>query len=473
MRDRSPAILAGALIFGAGLRALRVCARWDELTLAYAAYMAPLAQSVEAGHPTALLGSWIGLHPPLYGTLHAVLEVLWPVPLVWLCMSALASLGAAAVAGRTAGAIAALVLATAPVQLMDSAEINNYPLASLAIAGLIWSARRSWPWLAAAAVLAAWCHLLGAIAAVGVVGWRLLRGPPVARWPLVTAVVLGLLPIAGGAARLVQMQSTWSQPGVDLIAWAQMVGGSIGPEGLLMAPVVLIGLRRELAAGWLAIAGALLLAIALGAAAAHQRPYLGLLAPIAAVAVGRAVVHRPRLAWVIIALCLVRGVRFAASDLVRLQAIAADQERPRAIDQAIALSAPGDTLWLVAPALHPDDDKTDTSAVLWRLRPWERMPIVRPVEMEYKDYRFGHPRGWRGRVVHTSTELDPAAFDAVAAQRLAAGGRLWVVLYDHSPAEGLGARVERVLRPYRTESVAVGSDQGLGVDMLHQVAGLR
>ena len=43
MRDRSSAMLAAALIIGAALRALRVATRWDELTLAYAAYMAPLA----------------------------------------------------------------------------------------------------------------------------------------------------------------------------------------------------------------------------------------------------------------------------------------------------------------------------------------------------------------------------------------------------------------------------------------------
>ena len=66
MRHYSPAVLAAALIIGGLLRTMRVCARWDELTLAYAAYMEPLAESLGAGHPTALLGSWIGLHPPLY-----------------------------------------------------------------------------------------------------------------------------------------------------------------------------------------------------------------------------------------------------------------------------------------------------------------------------------------------------------------------------------------------------------------------
>jgi hypothetical protein len=471
MRNHSLAALAPALILGAALRALRVGARWDELTLAYAAYMEPLAAALQDGHPSALVGSWTGLHPPLYGTLHAVLEVAWPVPLVWLCLSALTSLGAAAVVGRTAGPVAALVLATAPVHLMDAAEINNYPLASLSIAVLIWAARRSWGWLAAAALFAAWSHLLGGVAAAGVVGWRLSRGPSVDRWSLLAASALGMLPIVGGVMRLMQMDSTWSQPSVDLLAWMLLVARTVGPEAWLMAPVVLLGLRRELAAGGLALGGALLLATVLGAAAAHQRPYLGLLAPIAAVAVGQAVRSRPRLGWVVVALCLVRGVRVGAAEVDSVQRLVADQDRPRAIDAAIASSEPGDTLWLVAPALQPDDDKSDTSAVLWRLSPWASMPIARPVRSEYKDYRFGHPRHWQERVVHTSTELDEAAFDAVAAQRLGAGGRLFIVLYDHAPAHGLKARIERVMRPYEWVAEPVGEDRGLGADWLYRVDG--
>jgi len=473
MRHHSPAALAAALILGGVLRAMRVGARWDELTLAYAAYMEPLADALSLGHPSALPGAWIGLHPPLYGTIHAVLEVLWPVPLLWLGLSALASVGAVAVVGRAAGPVAALVLATAPVHLMDAAEINNYPLASLAIACLILSARRSWVWLSAAAVFAAWAHILGAVAAAGVIAWRLLRGPPVQRWPLVAASVLGVLPILGGVARLLQMESTWSQPDVDLAVWWSMVSNTLGIEGLILVPVVLLGLRREVAAGWMSIVGALALAIVLGAAAAHQRPYLGLIAPIAAVAVGQAARSRPWLAWGVVVLCLVRGVRFGVEDLGRLQEISADQERIRAIDLAIERSEPGDTLWLVAPALQPDDDKTDFGAVMWRLHPWETMSIARPSGLEYKDYRFGHPRNWRGRVVHTSTELDPAAFDQIAADRLGEGGTLWVVLYDHAPASGLKERVERTLRPYVAVTEDVGIDAGLGTDWLAHVEAIR
>ena len=172
MRPTSPATLALGLAVGAVLRLLRMGVRWDELTLAYAAYSEPLARSVEEGHPTALIGNWIGLHPPLHGVIHAVTEVLWPAPFLWLFFSVLCSFGAVFIVGRTAGPLAALVLATAPVHVIDAAEVNNYPLASLAVAVLLWAARRDWRWLAAAAVFAGWSHILGGLAAVGVVGWR-------------------------------------------------------------------------------------------------------------------------------------------------------------------------------------------------------------------------------------------------------------------------------------------------------------
>ena len=186
------------------------------------------------------------------------------------------------VVGRTGGVAAALVLATAPVHLLDSAEVNNYPMGSLAVALLMVSARGPWPMLAAAAVFAAWSHLLAGVGAVVVVGWRLLqlRGADARR--LVAAVGLGVLPIAGGAARLMGQGSTWAQPDVDWAAWMDLLMGTVGPEGLLLIPIVAWGLRGPLAWGWTSMAVGLLALVALGAAAAHQRPYYGLIAPIAA-----------------------------------------------------------------------------------------------------------------------------------------------------------------------------------------------
>jgi hypothetical protein len=145
----------------------------------------------------------------------------------------------------------------------------------------------------------------------------------------------------------------------------------------------------------------------------------------------------------------------------------------RGIDFAIANAQVGDTVWLVSPALEADDDKTAMSSVLWRLRPWLAMPIGRPVDFEYKDYRYGQPREWNGLMVHSSTELDAAAFDHVARSRFGTGGRMWVVLYDYTPATGLTERLERVLQPYDATWHSVGVDRGLGVDQVSVLGGLK
>ena len=213
--------------------------------------------------------------------------------------------------------------------------------------------------------------------------------------------------------------------------------------------------------------------VMLGAAAAHQRPYLGLIAPMAALAVGQAVAKRPVLLWVVLALTSVRGVRFAAEDVHRVVAIMDDLERERAIDVALSKAEPGDTVWLVSPALQTDDDKTAYSPVLWRFRPWTAMPIAKPVAFEYKDYRYGQPRTVNGITMHSSTELESAAFDHVASVAVDGERTLWIVLYDYSPANGMVGRIERVLQPYESTWASVGDDRGLGADQLVRVEGLR
>ena len=142
MRSNSLALIL-VLIVAAVLRLLRMHVRWDEITLAYAAYAEPLVTAMADGHPTALLGHWIGLHPPLWGVIQAAFELTLPMPWVWMGFSAACSLGAVWVVGRHAGWVAALVLATAPVHLLDAAEVNNYPLAALSMALLLAAARGS------------------------------------------------------------------------------------------------------------------------------------------------------------------------------------------------------------------------------------------------------------------------------------------------------------------------------------------
>jgi len=467
------AAFALVVIAAAALRLLRMGVRWDEIALAYAAYAEPLTLAVAEGHPTALLGSWIGLHPPLWGMVQAVMEQWVPIPWVWLGFSAMCSVAAVWVVGRTGGVVAALVLATAPVHLLDSAEVNNYPMASLAIALLMVTARGPWAGLAFAAVFAAWSHLLAGVGAFAVVAWRLGGLRPVERRNLLFAVALGMLPIGGGALRLMGQGSTWSQPQVSWSEWGSLLATTVGPEGLLLAPVMLWGLRGHLLVGWASMSGGLLALVAMGAAAAHQRPYLGLIAPIAALAIARSVLRKPVLLWVVVGLTVCRGVRFASEDLERIEAVVADLSVERAVDTALASARPGDAVWLVSPALQTDDDKTAFSGVLWRIHPWERFPIDRFVSFEYKDYRYGQPRNRAGVTVHTSTELDAQAFDHVTRKRLESGGQMWVVLYDYGPATGMVERIERVLQPYDAEWSAVGADRGLGVDRMIAVKGLQ
>ena len=468
MRSNSLALIA-VLVLAAALRVLRMIVRWDEITLAYAAYAEPIVQAIAGFHPSALLGSWIGLHPPLWGVIHGALEWVAPLPFLWMGFSVACSTCAVFVVGRVGGWVPALVLATAPVHLLDAAELNNYPLASLAVAALVVCAEGGWLQLALAAIFAGWAHLLTGVGAVGLVLWRSirLRGP--SRLALLSVVVAGLMPIAGGAFRLMGQGSTWAQPEVPTLRWLGFVADTVGPEGWFLVPFVLLGLRGSTRALWVCLVGTLVVAVGLDAAASHQRPYLGLIAPVAAMAVAHTLRRYPRLTWVVVGLCLVRGGRFAADDLGRVSAIISDQERSRGIDLVLSQASPGDTVWLVAPALQADDDKTAFSAVLWRFTPWTSMPMALGGDFEFKDYRYGQPRKVGGLTVHTSTELYPAPFDHIFAKANADGHAVWVVVYDHSPATGLIARIEHVMAPYSVAWQSVGEDQGLGADLVLRV----
>lgn len=470
------------LAFGLLLRGARVISRWDELSLAYAAYQEPTAAALAEGrlHDAATL--WVGLHPPLYSLLFGLSELLLPIPLLWLSASALLSLAAVAMvglaAGRAGGPIAAAVLATSPLQLADAAEVNNYPLATASMALVLLCARGPWLPLGLAAGLACWSHVLAMAGAGAVVAWRLAQPQPRGeRLRLLAASGLFALPVLAGMVARMERDGTFSQGGLQLVEWAGLLAGAVGPVGLLLAVAVLIGLRGPALACWAGPALALGAALVTGAAAPHQRPYLDLLGPSAALAVATAVGLAPEGRWrrlagaVVLLLCLGRGVVGLGEELQRLRDIRDDLGRERALDVALRESVPGDTLWLVSPALQSDDDKTAIGPLMWRLSPWAPMPIARPVAFEYADYHYGQPREVRGRVVHTSTELDEAAFDHVAGAALTRG-RIFVVLADHAPAGGLQSRVERSLRPYRVEVEEVGLDRGLGVDRLYRVRGL-
>jgi len=111
--------------------------------------------------------------------------------------------------------------------------------------------------------------------------------------------------------------------------------------------------------------------------------------------------------------------------------------------------------------------------------------------------RFGQPRVWGQRVVHSSVDLvegeiqagcqrsfsSAEAFEAAAGWHLAAGKRLWVILYDHSPACDMPGGMDWAFRNFHLGELSpddptspclwVGEDLGLGRDRLCVVEGHR
>ena len=256
-----------------------------------------------------------------------------------------------------------------------------------------------------------------------------------------------------------------------------LVRHSAGPEALLVMAVGFTGLVVSARAPRAAVCTLALVygaALVGGVAAPHQRPYLGLFVPLAGLSVGAALAEartrRPRLGWGVALLLgvamAVRGGRSAVSEWQTVQSIRADLATIRGVDVALGESKEGDTLWLVAPALRADDDKSDHSAVLWRWSPWSPMPRaeIPGVRFDFTDWMWGQPRRVAGRVLHTSTELDPGRFDRVVRAAHDAGGRVFVVLYDHGPATGLLDRVTRTVRIYTPRHDVLARERGLGDD---------
>lgn len=470
MAEHRGRLLALVLAVAAVPRLLQAGLRWDEVALAYAAYTEPAAAALADGAPTAALGAWVGLHPPLHALLMGALELVWPAPVLWLGLSVACSLGAVALVGWRAGPLAALLLASSPLQVAYAAELNNYPLAVLAVAALLAAGPGPWWALLAAVGLACQAHVLAAAAAGGAVLHRLRTVPADRGWVAAWAVVLAA-PTVLGALRLAGGSGTFVQPPFALGPWVAQAAAGIGAGGLLLGAGALAGLRGPTLAVGLPLVGLMALSLLLGAAAPHQLPYLLLPAPVLAVALGTALAGRPRwLRGAVALVCLLRLGPVLGDQLARAQAIRADLARPRAVDRALAESAPGDVVWLVAPALQADDDKTDTSPVLWRLGLLDPMPMARDGGFDYLDWRFGQPRRWRGRVIHTSTELAEQPLDHVLRAAWAGGHTVFVVLYDHAPATDLAGRVERAVRPWSPQAVRLPRSAGLGDDWLYRLA---
>jgi hypothetical protein len=477
------------------LRFVQACLRWDEIALAYAAYQQPFVDAVWAGD----LGAWAnfhGLHPPLYSLFFLLLDALWGAPGAWLLFSAIVSTAAVWVVGRSAGLAAAAILAVDPLQIAYAGEVNNYPLLVLLVTLVLWSGERaksggSTTALLICGILASWTHFLGGLV-FGLFGLQLLRQDRRRGLRVMGIGLLGALPVLIRMLQLAGESGSYGQSGLDVTLIGTGLVEKIGWWWLLVLPAAVGAVRHKRALGWTAFAlvVAILSLFALQIAAPHQQPYWLVLGPFVAILVAA---NPGPLPWLLAVLGL---LTVGSSQLNRVGALREDLHRERAIDEALRLAEPMDAFWLVAPALQPDDDKQATSDVLWRLSPWTPAPAFRQ-DFEFVDPRFGQPRVWGERVVHTSVDIvegeilsgcqrryiSSESFESAVGWHLDAGKRLWVILYDHGPACDMPGGMDWALRNFNLGELSpddpsspclwVGENHGLGRDRLCVVESRR
>ncbi len=461
--------LFGVFALALTLRLLRAAVRWDEVALAYAAYAEPALRAWENGRPQDLFSAWIGLHPPLYAALLATELHLFPIPLLWLLSSVLPGAIASTCLAHRYGLPAGLFFATWAPALLQAAELDNYPLAGAALALLLSS--RPFPRSAflLAFSLTIWSHVLLILPA-----WALLLHRAWAetrdRIPLLAGGVLVSLPLAAGILLRTTRPGTFSQQGFSPIEWSTDLLDRLGPGGALLVGLAGLGLLRrprDLASHSAALlGGSWLVALVANIAAPHQFQYLALLSAPFAIGFVRLFGPSPRAVLLASLLCLLTALPLLHSDLEALRSIHRDFGQERAIDRALSRARPGDLLYLLAPALQDDDDKTDFSPVIWRFPPWTRFPPIRPVAFDRTDWRYGQPHSWRGLHIHTATELWTAPFDQLVDAAFQRSATVHLVLYDHAPATGLEQRVSRALRIYQPELHRFPRTSALGDDLL-------
>ena len=392
------------------MRGLRIIVRWDEVAWQYASYTGPMARGLQSGDASVLL-DFTGLHPPLYYGLLAAGEVWLPIPLLWLLFSALCSLGVVAIFWKRP--VVAALLATSPIQLAYAAELNNYPLTAVVIAGL-WALRDRPRAFAVLALLAPWTHGLAGF--VAVVLALLSRN----RWAA-GALVVATLPLLPGVWTLMLESGTYTQPPLDIELSVRDFVGRFGLVGAALLPFAAIGAwrHRSVATG-LGLTAVFVFALVLvGIAAPHQFPYwLAFSVPLALL-VEASGFHR-----IALGIALIQGLWYAAYDARRIELIAGDDAR--AIDAALDRAEPGDGVYLLAPHLRNDDDKGASSPVLWRLQPWKRMPAAQPYAFDFEDFRHGQPRLVDGLTVYVQDEVRDELSQAIAAHP-----SLWLVVYEH------------------------------------------
>ena len=409
----------GILLFTVASRLVRVAGRWDEWALHYATYNEATRTALLSGNIIDALTGWVGLHPPGYPLLHSIASIVWPAPLVWLLISAVASTVAvwALLKAHPQTVIPALVIATDPVQIHYAAEVNNYPIATMLLA-LAWMAhRRDRPvLLAVVAFLSCWVHLIGAVA-VGLIAIMSRH-----RYHLIAVMACSSALLIPEATGIVMDEGSRKQPPLDLGSSLRDALDRFGPSWVVLVPVLIAGLHRskEAALLWAGLLTVWVSTVWAGFAAPHQFPYACFLGIPAAALIGASSASRHRLAVGVGVFLLARGLFASMGDGRRLVDVVQDQSRSRAIDVVLERAVEGDAIILVRGPGPPDDDKRHTSSVLWRISPLDAafpIPSERPATIGghpflidgVRVYTFAHPRAAIGEV---------------------AGSRVFTILYD-------------------------------------------
>lgn len=481
------------------LRLVQALLRWDEIALAYAAYQEPFVMTAQEGDLLGMLSTYYGLHPPFYSLLFWAMNGLWGAPAAWLLFSASVSAAAVWWVGLLGGAAAAALLAVDPLQIAYSGEVNNYPLLVLLVSMMFWFSERAARGrgirgLVVVGILAGWTHLLG-VAVFGICLARVFHRDRQAALRAAGASGLGLLPVAWQVWGLAGSGGTYGQEGLD---WSLVGSGlreKVGAWWLILVPAAVASWRGRRVLGWqtAAIVVTILGLIAVGVAAPHQQPYWLVLGPPVALLVASL---RGPVPWLIA--CF--GLFTVSPELgTRMDKLREDLSRDRAIDRALAKAERSDAIWLVAPALEPDDDKRATSDVLWRFSPFTAAPSWRGPgdSFDFADPRYGQPRMLGGRVVHTSVDVvqgtieegcqrtfeEADAFRESVGWHLEEGRHVWVVLYNHAPACGMPEGLRWAMQPFQLTDLdpsdsgercaMVGEDRGLGRDWICRIEGHR
>ena len=409
------------------VRLPRMIVRWDEWALHYAAYNQPTLERLLTGAHYEAVTGWVGLHPPLYPLLHSLLNLIWPTPFAWMLLSVMASVGAVGfmIQAEKKSLLPAFLLATDPVQIHYAAEVNNYPLAVLALSYSWWAFRtRRSGHLTASLVLASWTHVLAGGIAVCIAAWHPKR------FKVYAVALVAMAPVILSAWDVGFDPSNRRQPPLLLEASITDAVDRFSISWVVCLPLLLLAFSKakEAAVTWSVTIFLWFSLVLFGVAAPHQFPYATFLGVPAAVLVATASQRTRTLELLIVVVGFSRAAWVWAGDIDRSLTIFDDLKSQRGIDQVWNVSLPGDAIVLVRGPGVPDDDKRDFSTTLWRLPPWKSM---QPIFTGTRSDLMGQPYLLQGRRIYTFNHPLPALATIP-------GDHVFTILYDgaeHNPEQ--------------------------------------